>query len=73
MEHRHLNHNDLTLAAIDDIISRGKRADWMYLRDAVRDDPSLLKKLLRICRENTVDPYSQRYHFWLHYAKKHLA
>jgi hypothetical protein len=73
MEYRHLNHNDLTLAAIDDIISRGKRADWIYLRDAVRDDPGLLNKLLRICRANTADPYSQRYYFWLHYAKKHIA
>jgi hypothetical protein len=73
MEHRHLNHNELTLAAIDDIVSRGKLADWEYLRDAVRDDPGLLKKLLRICLAHTADPYSQRYHFWLHYAEKHIA
>ncbi len=33
----------------------------------------LLNKLLRICRSHTADPYAQRYHFWLHYAEKHLA
>ena len=73
MEHRHLTHQQLTLAAMDDIISRGMRSDWEQLRDAVRNDPSLLNKLLRICRSHTADPYAQRYHFWLHYAEKHLA
>jgi hypothetical protein len=28
MLHRHLNHQQLTLAAIDDVIARGKRRDW---------------------------------------------
>lgn len=73
MDHRHLTHQQLTLAAMDDIISRGMRSDWEQLRDAVRNDPSLLKKLLRICRSHAADPYAQRYHFWLHYAEKHLA
>jgi hypothetical protein len=58
---------------MDDIISRGKRSDWEQLRDAVRNDPILLNKVVRICRSHTVDPYAQRYHFWLHYAEKHLA
>jgi hypothetical protein len=73
MEHRHLNHQELTLAAIDDIIARGKRADWEQLRDAVRNDPDLLGKLKRICIAHTDDPYAQRYHFWLHYAQRHSA
>ena len=73
MEHRHLTHQQLTLAAIDDIISRGMRSDWEQLRDAVRNDPSLLNQLMRICLAHTADPYAQRYHFWLHYAEKHLA
>lgn len=72
MLHRHLTHQQFTLAAIDDIISRGRRSDWELLRDEVRKNPALLKKLLRICRAHHTDPYAQRYHFWLHYAERHL-
>lgn len=32
MLHRHLTHQQLTLAAIDDVIARGKHADWAELR-----------------------------------------
>ena len=39
MIHRHLNHQELSLAAIDDVISRGKRKDWEDLRLAVLDNP----------------------------------
>ena len=28
MRHRHLNHEDYTLAAIDDVSARGLWADW---------------------------------------------
>ncbi len=38
MVHRHLNHQELTLAAIDDVISRGKRRDWEGLRLAIMAD-----------------------------------
>ena len=34
MQHRHLTHEQYTLAAIDDIIARGKRRDWAELRQA---------------------------------------
>ncbi len=71
MQHRHLSHQELTLAAIDDIISRGKRVDWLLLRNAAYKDPALYKKLLRICKTHCSDPYAQRYHFWLNYAEKH--
>jgi len=36
MYHRHLTHQDFTLAAIDDLIARGKRQDWAELRQARR-------------------------------------
>src|SRR5204863_324942 len=48
MLHRHLNHQRLTLAAIDNIIGRGKKLDWRELRAEVVRDPSLLDKVLRI-------------------------
>ena len=73
MLHRHLNHQAFTLAAIDDVISRGKRQDWFALRHAVLSDPPLLAKVLRVCQAHIGDPYAQRYHFWKHYAERHLA
>ena len=73
MRHRHLNHHDFTLAAMDDIIARGKRADWEELRRAVLSDPSLAAKIKQICVPRIVDRYAQRYHFWWHYVKEPTA
>ncbi len=73
MVHRHLNHQELSLAAIDDTISRGKRKDWEELRFAVLADRALLEKVRQVCRARIADPYAQRYHFWMHYAEAHLA
>jgi hypothetical protein len=73
MIHRHLNHQNLTLAAIDDVIGRGKRQDWADLRRAALRDRVVLEKVLRVCQAHVDDPYAQRYHFWKHYAERHLA
>ncbi|RPJ56699.1 MAG: hypothetical protein EHM23_22810 [Acidobacteria bacterium] len=73
MVHRHLNHERLTLAAIDDMIARGKRRDWIELRTAMLADRAIAEKILRICLARSSDPYAQRYHFWKHYAEQHLA
>ncbi len=73
MQHRHLNHEDFTLAAIDDVIGRGKRQDWAELRRAALADPAIMEKVLRICLFQGRDPYAQRYRFWMHYAEQHLA
>jgi hypothetical protein len=47
MLHRHLNHERMTLAAVDDIIVRGKMGDWLELRKAVLADRALAEKILR--------------------------
>jgi len=73
MRHRHLNHEGWSLAAIDDVIARGKLDDWKALRDAATRDRSLGARILRICAAHTVDPYAQRYHFWEHYVRKQIA
>jgi len=73
MHHRHLNHQNLTLAAIDDVIGRGKRLDWVGLRSAALQDRAILEKVLRVCQAHVGDPYAQRYHFWKHYAERNLA
>ncbi len=73
MLHRHLSYQQLTLAAIDDIIARGKRQDWAELRRAALADPTMLEKIVRVCQAHISDPYAQRYHFWKQYAERHLT
>jgi hypothetical protein len=71
MLHRHLNHQRFTLAAIDDVISRGRWQDWATLRRAVLADRSLLDKVERVCAPYIADTYAQRHHFWMHYVQEH--
>jgi hypothetical protein len=73
MKHRHLNHRSLTLAAIDNIIERGGRADWIVLRDQTVLDKEVRNKVLKICDAHACDPYAQRYHLWRHYAGRIVA
>ena len=73
MKHRHLNHQELPLAAIDDLIGRGKRQDWAELRYVALNDRMVMEKVLRICQARTTNPYAQRYHFWEQYAERNLA
>ena len=73
MLHRHLNHQELTLAAIDDIIAQGKPQDWAKLRSAALLEPAVFKSVLRVCEAHVHDPYAQRYYFWKHYAENKLA
>jgi len=71
MLHRHLDHQRFTLAAIDDVIARGRLGDWVELRRAALEDSALLNKVACVCLAHTSDPYAQRHHFWLHYAQEH--
>lgn len=70
MQHRHLNHNEYTLAAIDDIIQNGTPKDWVELKNAIDKDKSLLEKIEKICQHNIGGEYSQhRYYFWKNYVE----
>lgn len=71
MLHRHLDHQRLTLAAIDDVIARGRWDDWAELRRAVLADGTLLDKVEQLCRARAADPFAQRHRFWLSYAQAH--
>lgn len=73
MDHRHLTHEGYTLAAIDDIIARGKRRDWAELRVALLADAAVRARVRRICQAHVADPYAQRYHFWKHYAERNAT
>lgn len=73
MRHRHLNHQDFTLAAIDDVIARGRLDDWAKLRRALLADRSLREKVLKVCLAHIVDPYQQRYQLWKVYVERQAA
>jgi hypothetical protein len=73
MLHRHLKDGvGYILPAIDDVIERGKRADWAQLRSAALKDRAVMEDIFRITLAHAQDPYAQRYHFWRHYAEQHL-
>ena len=71
MLHRHLNHQRFTPAAIDNVIARGRWQDWADLRRAVLAERALLDDVMQVCRAYIADPYAQRHHFWMQYAKTH--
>ena len=73
MLHRHLNHSDWTLAAIDDVIARGQLDDWKQLRDAAKGQSEIRERILRVAAAHLSDPYAQRYHFWNLYVRKQFA
>jgi hypothetical protein len=72
MQHRHLNHEDYTPAAIDSTVARGLWKDWADLRRAALAERRVLELVLQVCRAHTADPYAQRHHFWMNYAEEHL-
>ncbi len=51
MHHRHLNHAEFTLAAIEDLLARGRMPDWVKLITAIRADPygEIAEKTLLLC------------------------
>lgn len=71
MQHRHLDPTGYSLAAIDDVIGRGKRIDWAELRTALLSDPTIGPRIARVCDAHVSDPYAQRYHFWRIYVERH--
>jgi len=73
IRHRHLNHQDYTLAAIDDIISNGRRSAWERLRLVLLQEPVIREKILRVCQAHIHEPSAQRHHFWRHYVQKNRA
>src|SRR5688500_2444900 len=73
MLHRHLNHSEWTLAAIDDVIARGRLDDWKESREAAARQPENQDRILRVAKHHVSDPYAQRYDFWNIYVRKQLA
>ena len=51
MKHRHLTHEEFTVAAIEDILARGRMPDWEPLITAIRADPygAVAEKTRALC------------------------
>jgi hypothetical protein len=69
MLHRHLNHSEWILAAIDDVIARGRLDDWKQLRDAAARETEIQERILRASKPHLSDPYAQRSFLELLYPK----
>ncbi len=62
MRHRHLNHDEYTLAAIDSVIERGSPDDWRELREAALARPALIPMIARVCEAQRGNPYTGDLH-----------
>ena len=54
MKHRHLVHQELTAAAIEDILDRGGMPDWEPLIAAIEADPhgKIAEITLKLCEQS---------------------
>ncbi len=52
MKHRHLTHEEFTIAAIEDILARGRMPDWVPLIAAIQADPygDVAEKTNELCK-----------------------
>ena len=65
MRHRHIDTQEYTLTAIDDVIERGLLGDWLELRDAVRSSSAVAHHVRQICDHQIPrSDFPSRYVFW---------
>lgn len=75
MKHRHLNHSNWTLAAIDSCITRGTREDHQDLRAAALADPEIMKGIVKVAGHRAGDDEPENfdrdlYRQWLEWARE---
>jgi hypothetical protein len=79
MLHRHLDHSDFTLAALDDLIERGRREDWRELLRIIYANPygEVAQKVLRLCAarptRTSAFVFWERYVTWRRTAQQSAA
>ena len=61
-----------TPSAIDTVIARGKRADWIALKAAALAEPALIEEIIKVCSSRIANARTQRYSAWKEFAEKHL-
>lgn len=73
VKHRHLTGSSpFSQAAIDDVIERGRMADWLALREALKHDVKAAKRTIKVCEARvTADPGALRHVFWISYLDPH--
>jgi hypothetical protein len=77
MRHRQLKTkrpDQVSFAAIDDIVSRGTQKDWIALARLLNRQPKTAQKIAQVCKANLLNnPRGQRYHFRQKYAATYFA
>jgi hypothetical protein len=58
MERRHLVESGWTLAAVDDVIARGRLEDWTRLREAAAAERRVRDGILRVSAPRLADPHA---------------
>jgi hypothetical protein len=72
MRHRHLQHNRLTLAALDDLIENGTLADWRPVLARLRRDPEG-PVAARVAELLSTRDYEESGALWLSYLEQARA
>jgi len=76
MKHRHLNHEEYTLAGIDDVINCSGRKDWAEMRKAALGNPVVMEKIYRTCQARQgKDPEAdaRRYGIWRRFIDRNIS
>jgi hypothetical protein len=75
MLHRHLSHQRLTLAALDDIIENGTLADWQPVLARVRREPfgSVAARIDGLLQERDYEESGALWRAFLDQARAHAA
>ena len=55
MKHRHITTTEWTLMAIESLFDRGNLDDWKEFARALRADPTIAERAIRVCQYREAD------------------
>jgi hypothetical protein len=75
MRHRHLTHQRLTLAALDDLIENGRLADWQPVLARVRREPNgpIASRIEQLLNERNYEESGALWRLFLAQARRRVA